>query len=127
MLYQEFMDDLLVNSHVKIKIKVMRERQQRWLANQRNASWVIETLRHKINEKPVLVLWAHMVGDHAASDNARLIAKDVVEMLVTPEVIIALNFEREMGLYFEVTSKWHGSPGCLATRPGFTVMEIHNL
>ena len=55
----------------KIKIKVMRERQQRWISNQRNGSWAIETLRHKINEKPVLVLWAHMVGDHAASDNAR--------------------------------------------------------
>ena len=105
----------------------MQKRQQRWLASHRNTSWVIKTLHHKINDKPVLVLWAHMVGDHAVSDNTHQIAKDVVETLVTPEVIVALNFEREMGLYFEVTSKWHGSPGYLATCPGFRGLEIHNL
>ena len=39
---------------------------------------------------------------------------DVVEMLLMPEIITALTFETEMGLYFEVTSSWHGHPGCLS-------------
>ena len=63
----------------------------------------------------------------STSDTTIAIAKDVVEMLLLPEIMVALNFERETGLYFEVTSKWHSSPGQLSARPGFRMFEIHSL
>ena len=107
----------------------MRERRvQRWLANQRNSSWVVETMQEKDeNGIPILIKWAHSCGDYASAEMARIIAKDVVVMLCMPEVLVALNFEREMGLYFEVTSRFHGQPGRLSSRPGFRAMELHSL
>ena len=114
------------NSSTTITIKTMRRRVQRWLANQRNSSWVVETLEEKSDDNtPVLIQWAHSCGDYSTSDTTRVIAKDVVEMLLMPEILVALNFEREMGLYFEVTSKFHGQPGTLSDRPGFRAMELH--
>ena len=79
------------------------------------------------SEVPVLIQWAHSCGEHAASENAKVIAKDVVKMSLMPEILVALHFEREMGLYFEVTSKFHGQPGALSERAGFRVMELHSL
>ena len=78
-----------------------------WLDDQRSASWVLETLqfRREEHEPPVLVLWAHRVGSRSTHGSARAISKDVVEMLLMPEVLVGLHFEREMGSYFEVTSK----------------------
>ena len=66
-----------------------------------------------------------MVGSHAVSENARVIANDDVQMLLMPEILVALNFEREMGLSFEVTSSWHGVR--LSSRPGFRFLELHTL
>eukprot|EP00957_Ditylum_brightwellii_P075549 5741915-Ditylum_brightwellii.AAC.1 len=97
----------------------MQERVQRWLANQQNASWIVETLDMKIDEVPVLVIWSHTFGTHATTEAARLIAQDVVQMLMLPEIIVGLHFEREIGLYFEVTSKWHETLGSLSTHSGF--------
>eukprot|EP00957_Ditylum_brightwellii_P093091 7087460-Ditylum_brightwellii.AAC.1 len=48
-------------------------------------------------------------------------------MLMLPEIIVGLHFEREMGLYFEVTSKWHGTPGSLSTHYEFQLLELHAL
>ena len=124
--HQALMDKLMENSSTTITIKTMRERVQRWLANQRNSSWVVETLEEKSDDDtPVLIQWAHSCGDYSTSELTRVIAKDVVEMLLMPEILVALNFEREMGLYFEVTSKFHGQPGTLSDRPGFRAMELH--
>ena len=55
-LHQAYMDKILIDTDKKIKIKVMRERQQRRLTNQRNASWIVETCREKIEGVPVLIL-----------------------------------------------------------------------
>jgi len=122
------MDKLLEDSSKSIPIKTMRERVQRWLANQRNSSWVVETMKEKTDDgTPILVKWAHSCGDYATSENTRVISQDVVLMLSMPEILVALNFEREMGLYFEVTSRFHGQPGILSERPGFRSMELHSL
>ena len=124
--HQALMDKLMENSSTTITIKTMRGRVQRWLANQRNSSWVVETLEEKSDDNtPVLIQWAHSCGDYSTSELTRVIAKDVVEMLLMPEILVALNFEREIGLYFEVTSKFHGQPGTLSDRPGFRAMELH--
>ena len=128
--HQGLIDEVLKdNNHESIKIHTMRERVQRWLANQRNASWILEMLQRKCSdgETPVLLKWAHSCGEHATSDSARVIAKDVVEMLLMQEIIVALHFEMEMGVYFEHTSAFHGSPGELCKRSGFRVMELHSL
>ena len=119
---------MLQDTDRHLKIKVVRERPQRWLANQRNASWVIEAMKIVTSDgTPALVSWALMSGNKTNLETTRLIANDVVQMLLMPEIMVALNFEREMGLYFEVTSKWHGSPGELCSRPGFRFLELHTL
>ena len=41
--YQGFMEEIVEGEDIKVSIKVLRERMQRWLANQRNASWIVET------------------------------------------------------------------------------------
>ena len=46
--------DLLVGDS-RINVKVMRERVQRWLVNQRNSSWVIEMMDEKVNGEPLLL------------------------------------------------------------------------
>ena len=80
--HQGLMDELLSDSSKSINVRTMRERVQRWLANQRNSSWVVETMQMNVegSEVPVLIQWAHSCGEHATSENARVIAKDVVEM-----------------------------------------------
>ena len=124
--YQGLMDELLDGSGNQIVIKVMRERVQRWLANQKNASWVVETMQIKIDGIPVLIRWAHLCGE-LSSDNGRVISEDILRMLHMPEIMVALTFERDIGLYFAVTSRWHGSPGSLGGRPGFRSIELHIL
>ena len=127
--HQALMDKLMENSSGKITIKTMRERVQRWLANQRNSSWVLDTLQKMSDDgnTPLLIEWAHSCGDYSTSENTKVIARDVVEMLFMPEILVALNFETEMGLYFEITSRFHGQPGILSDRPGFRAMELHTL
>ena len=46
----------------------------------------------------------------------RRMAKEALIMLAMPEILLALNFEAEMGAYFEVTSHWHAMPGVLSNR-----------
>lgn len=50
-------------------------------------------------ETPVLLKWAHSCGEHATSDSARAFAKDVVEMLLTQELIVKLHFEMQIGCF----------------------------
>ena len=77
-----------------LRIKVVRERPQRWLANQRNASWVIEALEIETSDgTPAFVSWANMIGNRTNLEMTRLIANDVVQMLLMLEIIVALNLE----------------------------------
>ena len=87
---------------------------------------MVETMQIKIDGIPVLIRWAHLCGE-LSSDNGRVISEDILRMLHMPEIMVALTFERDMGLYFAVTSRWHGSPGSLGERPGFRSMELHTL
>eukprot|EP00957_Ditylum_brightwellii_P097296 7410267-Ditylum_brightwellii.AAC.1 len=56
------MEQILEGTSKSIKVKVMQERVQQWLANQQNASWIVETLCIKIDEVPVLVIWYHTIA-----------------------------------------------------------------
>ena len=51
----------------------------------------------------------------------------MVEILFIPEIIVTLNFEREMGVYFKVTSRNHGRSGVISERPEFRTMDIYTL
>lgn len=42
---------------------------------------------------PVLIQWAHSYGNYVTSENTRVIAKEVVEMLLMPEMLVGLHFE----------------------------------
>lgn len=47
--------------------------------------------------------------------------KEVLVTLAIPEILLALNFESEVGEYFEVTMKWHAIPGAVSTRTGIRI------
>ena len=119
------MDEVLAGTGEDIPVKVCRERVQRWLANQRNARWVIDALKVLLPDgTPAFVEWARRMIKRSATDVPRDASTDVTEMLLMPEIIAALHFEMEMGNYFEATSAWHGMPGSDETRPGFRCMEL---
>jgi hypothetical protein len=60
--------------------------------------------------------------------NWRLAARDVVKMLLMPSMMVGVHFEADLGRYFEVTTQRHAYPGEeLSTRPGFCVVELHQL
>ena len=84
-------------------------------------------MKIKIDGEHALIRWAHSCYKFSNTTSGRLISKDVIEMLNMPDILIGLHFERDMGKYFEVTSRWHGQPGCLDNRPGFRSMELHTL
>ena len=121
---QKHMDIILAGK--QLKIKTMRERIQRWLANQGNASWVLDALSIKLQDgKSALIQWAMRIEKHTTSPAVRQIAKDVATMLMKPEVITGLHFESALGSYFEITLQWHAMPGELSKQSGFRIMELH--
>ena len=125
---QMHMNAVLEGTGKSLTVKAVRERQQRWLANQRNAHWVLGAMEMKTVEgKPALVAWAQRVREYSNNQIIRRIAKEVATMLLMPAIIVALHFESELGNYFEVTSNWHAMPGELSTRPGFRMLEMHTL
>jgi hypothetical protein len=53
---QSHMDKVLEGTGESLKVKAIRERQQRWLANPQKAHWVLEAMDLKAAEgKPALV------------------------------------------------------------------------
>jgi hypothetical protein len=125
---QSHMDKVLEGTWQSLKVKAMRERQQRWLANQMNAQWVLEAMDLKTADgKPALLAWAQRVREYSHNQIIRRIAKEVATMLFMPQIVLALHFESELDNYFEVTSSWHANPGKLCTRPGFRMLKIHVL
>ncbi len=42
-------------------------------------------------------------------------------------ILVALNFQRDMVIFFEETAKWHGMHGCFGERTGVRSMELHTL
>ena len=122
---QEHME-IILGGQQQLKIKTMRERIQRWLVNQRNASWVLEALSIKLDDgSSALIQWARRIEKYTASSVVRQIARDVATMLIKPEIITGLYFESALGSYFEITLQWHAMPGELSERSGFRMMELH--
>jgi hypothetical protein len=121
-LAQSIMDDLAEG----IKLKVVRERKQRWLVNQLMAGRTLEWIRHTLpNGKSLLVEWALTL---AVRTNGKWVpeqAKHVARMAAMPTIEFALQVEAESGEWYGSTMAWHSRPGRLATRAGFRMFDIH--
>ena len=72
----------------------------------------------KIERILVLIRWSHFGGE-LSSDKDRFISEDILRMSHVPEIMVALNFERDVGLCFAVASRWHDVPGSLGELLGF--------
>ena len=125
---QAAMDVVLAGTGQSLHIQAPRERQQRWLVNQRWFSWLVYTaMKMKTADgTPAMLAWAIYMEAHSDKWVKRA-AGEVVVMLLMPSILVACYFEAEVGQYFEVTSAWHSMPGSLCTRPGFRMFEIHSL
>eukprot|EP00978_Attheya_sp_CCMP212_P002262 scaffold4659_cov73-Attheya_sp.AAC.2 len=104
------MDQVLEGTGKTIQIHTTRERQQRWLVNSRSCERILNAMTTRtVNNMPAHLGWAHKMSSQHHTGNWRLAAKDVIEMLLMPSIIV------------------DGYPGELSTRPEFRVMELHQL
>ena len=127
---QLLMDEICEKYQVKEKIiiKMTKERVQRWLVNQRHAKWLLKTMSITVpnTDTSILLLWAIEVHSRFTGLK-RTIAEDIMKMIEVPDIILALNYEAELGNYFEVTTKWHNHPGDFSIRVGFRMLEYSQL
>ena len=126
-LSQSIMDKVLEGTGSKLIVSPKRQRDQRWLANQRNCLWIriaMETMTAK-GEK-ALVAWATSLLQNKLSKLGRTIMNDVLRLLLMLPILISVHFEAELGQYFEITTFWHAQLG-KSKRPGFRMLDIHTL
>jgi hypothetical protein len=125
---QNAMDSVLKDSeHGSVKVKTTRERQQRWMVNQRFAGWIYKHVEDVKTAEghPALVAWAKYMFQTTDSAWVKRAAKEVMLMLLNKNVFIGIIFEMELGAYFETTMAWHCRKGALSKRTGFRMMELH--
>lgn len=127
-LSQAAADAVLNGTGHKYKIQTSRERQQRWLVNQRHAKRVIKGLEllGTDADESFWLKWARYMHERTSGWKRRSLG-ETITMLLMPSIIVSIYFESELGDYFEVTYEWHANPGALCNRPGFRMMEYHQL
>lgn len=127
-LSQAAADAVLADKGASYRIRTSRERQERWLVNQRHAARVIEGLELLGDdlETSFWVQWARYLHERSDGWKRRSLGETIL-MFLKPDIIVGLHFEAELKNYFETTYEWHANPGELSTRPGFRVMEYHQL
>ena len=127
-LSQNVMNDLLKDTNLtKVKVNPKRQRDQRWLANQRNCLWIRRTMEMKTTAgEPVLLQWSMEIAKQKLTSLGRTIIEDTIRQLMLPSIMVAIYFEADVGQYFEITSFWHALCG-QSQRPGFRMMDIHSL
>ena len=117
--YQKIFEEVLRDLGLEpARMKTMRERQQHWLTNERNAAYQL------VNIVP-LKEWALRVRNTTHSSDHRRIAHEVALMLRMPSVILGLIFETDLGCYFETTMRWYSCAGEMSPTPGFRMKELH--
>ena len=117
--YQKIFEEVLRDLGLEpARMKTMRERQQRWLTNERNAAYQL------VNIVP-LKEWALRVRNTTHSSDHQRIAHEVALMLRMPSVILGLTFETYLGCYFETTMRWYSCAGEMSPTPGFRMRELH--
>lgn len=89
----------------------------------------IETMKTKTTDGVMcLSAWALYFHNHSKTDWKRRAGKEVATWLESDLIQFGLIAEAEVGdAYFAHTYYWHNRPGALHTRPGFRMMEVHEL
>lgn len=125
---QAQMDEVMEGAGESVHVKTDKERQQRWLVNQRNAKRILGLLEILSSTGiPCLVAWGMSFANWSRSAWKRRVGGEVATWLSMPEIILGLHFEAELGEYYETTYYWHNRPGPLNTRSGFRMTEVHDL
>ena len=123
---QRIMDRVMNDAEGGVKLKVVKERQQRWLVNQRQAAFIMDALAiPDARGVPSLIAMCREMYEEKDSW-VRRSAADLASMLAKLEIRLALACEADVGDYMETTTHWHKSSGA-TTRPGFRMSEIHHL
>ena len=98
---QAVMDSVMKDCS-RVLVKTWRERQQRWLVNQRYAAYVVSLLNVlTANGVMCFIAWGLTYTTTSCSDWKRRIGKEVAIWLSMPAIILGLHFEGELGNYFE--------------------------
>ena len=122
---QAHMDVVMKDSGLKVTVRKVQERQQRWLVNQESATWIITQSKKMTREGvPCLIAWCMRVINYETPSVSEM-AKHLLQLLLNKSVCLGLNFDSDMLEYFEPTCNWHSQPGKIATRPGFCMLEMH--
>jgi hypothetical protein len=127
--YAQAILNCIMGEGKSFSLKTWRERQQRWLVNQRNAKHILAMLQHMTPDgKVALIEWALHYYNNKPSDGwQRVAGGEIATWLQMPEIILGLHFESELGEYFEVVYAWHCRAGPIHTRSGFRMLEIFDL
>jgi hypothetical protein len=108
-----------------VKIRTWRERQQRWLVNQRFATQILLMMSFNTSGGIIcLVAWAMYFANHSRSSWKARVGKEVATWLSMPSIVLGLHYESEIGQYFEEVYAFHNRPGPLYTRPGFRIWSF---
>ena len=125
--YSQAMMNRVMAGGPKVKQRTWRERQQRWLVNQRYAAHVVSLLNvTNPSGSMCLVAWWLWFANYSRSPWKRRVGQEVALWSSMPEIILALHFEAELGNYFEQGYSWHNRKGPFHSRSGFRMMEIHD-
>ena len=126
--YSQALMDRVVEGKPKVKISTYKERQQRWLVNQRYARLVLAMLACSTSGGVAcLIAWALYFANKSRSGWKSRVGREVATWLSMPSIILGIHFESELGNYFEEAYAWHNRTGPHHTRSGFRMMEIHDL
>ncbi len=125
---QSIMDRVMTGSSKSVQVTSKRERIQRWLVNQRNSNDTLNMRSVRTQDDvPALVAWALVFANESHSNWKRQVDRDIATWAMMPEIILGLQFESELGAYFEEVYAWHNHTGPLNKRSGFRMMEIFDL
>ncbi len=102
--------------------------QQRWLVNQRNSTNTLAMYAKKTkNGVPSLIAWALSFANRNCSAWKCRVGKEIATWLSMDSILLGLQFESELGLYFEEVTAWHNRKGPINNRSGFRMMELLDL
>jgi hypothetical protein len=100
--YSQAIMDRVMEKKGKVTMRTWRERQQRWLVNQRYAAKVLEM---RLITTPLgvmcLIAWALYFTNFSRSSWKSRVGREVATWLSMPSIILGIHFEAELGNYFK--------------------------
>jgi len=102
----ELMDKIMGNR--TFPLQAVKERQQRWEANQEQMAWILEKLGVLDSEGvPSLVSFCREMFEISDTSWVRRSADDLATMLSMPEIMVAFAAEADMGEYFKICTRFN--------------------